>query len=101
MLYLANPCGPRVLDAMRAGSIGLIDQPNQGKVPQCDEARGAGVTWCADNGAFSAKWDQAKWWDFLERNAAHAGTCLFAVAPDVVGEIARSDGFLAGRAVSL
>lgn len=65
---------------MRDGVIGYIDTPAQGN------ARPDGVPWCADNGCFSDKWDEAKWWKFLTDNAADAGTCLFAVAPDVVGD---------------
>lgn len=80
MIYLANPCGPAVIDAMRAGTLGYIDTPAQGN------KRPEGVTWCADNGAFSNRFNEARWWAFLEKNAHDAGTCLFAVAPDVVGD---------------
>lgn len=80
MLYLGNPCGPEVKDAMRAGLIGFIDTPRQGN------KRPEGVPWCADNGCYSDKWDQEKWWKWLVRHAGDAGTCLFAVAPDVVGD---------------
>lgn len=84
MLYLANPCGPQVTQAMHDGLLGYIDTPLQGN------RRPPGVTWCADNGCFSDKWDEAKWWAFLERNAHDAATCLFAVAPDVVGDAWRT-----------
>jgi hypothetical protein len=79
-MYLANPCGPDVTAAMQAGTLGYIDTPAQGN------KRPAGVVWCADNGCFSDKWDQEKWWQFLVDNAHDAATCLFAVAPDVVGD---------------
>lgn len=79
-MYLANPCGPNVIAAMQAGTIGFIDTPAQGN------KRPEGVIWCADNGCFSDKWDEAKWWKFLEDNAHDADSCLFAVAPDVVGD---------------
>lgn len=83
MLYFANPCGSaEVVDAMRAGDLGFIATPSQGN------RRPPGVAWCADNGCYSNRWDQASWWAFLERNATDAGTCLFAVAPDVVGDAA-------------
>lgn len=88
MLYLANPCGPAVIAAMETGAIGLIDQPNQAKVPSVDAAHAVGAVWCADNGCFSDKWDEGKWWSFLQRNAHRSTTCLFAVAPDVVGDAA-------------
>lgn len=83
-MFLANPCGPAVLDAMQARTLGYIDTPAQGN------KRPEGVTWCADNGCYSDKWDEAKWWQFLVDNAHDAATCLFAVAPDVVGDAWRS-----------
>ena len=84
MLYFANPCGPDVVAAMQAGDLGFIDTPAQGNT------RPDGVLWCADNGCYSDKWDAAKWWKFLVDNAHRADTCLFAVAPDVVGDAWRS-----------
>lgn len=81
MLYLANPCGSEaIVAAMTEGVIGLIDTPKQGN------GRPAGVRWCADNGCFSDQWEPGEWWRFLEANAADAATCLFATAPDVVGD---------------
>lgn len=81
MLYLANPTSSRAVhDAMSAGLLGYIDTPAQGN------KRPEGVTWCADNGAFSDRWDANKWWRFLVRNAHAADTCLFAALPDVVGD---------------
>jgi hypothetical protein len=81
---MANPCSqkrsPQVVQAMRDGLIGYIDTPAQGNIRPDD------VTWCADNGCFSDNWDEAKWWQFLTDNAHRADTCLFAVAPDVVGD---------------
>lgn len=65
---------------MEAGVIGYIDTPAQGN------KRPPGVAWCADNGAFSDKFDEGKWWRFLEANTYAAADCLFAVAPDVVGD---------------
>lgn len=82
MLYLANPCGPDVTTAMQRGQLGFIDTPLQQNI------RPDGVTWCADNGCFSNKWDEDKWWRFLVKHAHAASTCLFAVAPDVVGDAA-------------
>lgn len=86
MLYLANPCGPAVVEAMAAGRLGLIDTPLQRKPTQVNAAHDAGVAWCADNGCFTDKWDEHAWWEFLETNAHRAATCLFATAPDVVGD---------------
>lgn len=82
MLYFANPCGAAVIAEMQTGTLGYIDTPAQGN------KRPAGVAWCADNGAFSDKFDERKWWKFLTANAHAADSCLFAVAPDVVGDAA-------------
>lgn len=82
MIYLANPCAPAVLEAMQAHRIGFIDTPAQGNKRPDD------VIWCADNGCFSDRWDEAKWWRFLTANADRAESCLFAVAPDAVGDAA-------------
>ena len=68
--------------AMIDGRIGYIDTPAQGN------KRPPGVAWSADNGCFSDKWDADKWWRFLEANAYAAADCVFAVAPDVVGDAA-------------
>lgn len=65
---------------MIQGKIGFIDTPRQRNI------RPPGVTWCADNGCFSDKWDQDYWWEFLVRHSGEAGSCVFAVAPDVVGD---------------
>lgn len=84
VLYLTNPCSEKTRDAMRGGIIGYIDTPKQGN------KRLPGVTWCADNGCFSTNskspFDINKWFDWLTINATDAGTCLFATAPDVVGD---------------
>lgn len=82
VLYFANPVGsPLVREAMTAGLLGFIDTPLQGNT------RPPGVTWCADNGCFGKGYpgDEA-WFDWLTNHAADAGTCWFAVAPDVVGD---------------
>jgi hypothetical protein len=66
---------------MLSGEIGFIDTPRQ------RNDRPVGVTWCADNGCFSSKkWDSRHWWEFLENNVHDIDTCLFATAPDVVGD---------------
>lgn len=82
VLYLANPCGAKVVEGMQAGALGYIDTPAQGN------RRPPGVTWCADNGAYSDRFDEQKWWAFLTKNKEDATTCLFATAPDVVGDAA-------------
>jgi len=93
MLFFANPCGPAVRDAMREGRLGYIDTPAQGN------RRPEGVEWCADNGCFGKGYPgDEKWLGWLEKNAHAAADCLFATAPDVVGDaeatLARSRPFL-------
>lgn len=83
---MANPCGDDVLVAMEEGLLGYIDTPLQQNATASALIHEAGVVWCADNGCFSARWDESRWWAFLEKNAEYADTCLFAVAPDVVGD---------------
>lgn len=78
-MYFANPTtGTAAL--MTSGVLGFIDTPLQGN------KRPAGVGWCADNGCFSDKWEADKWWRWLVKNAPFAESCLFATAPDVVGD---------------
>lgn len=81
MLYFANPITrvPAVGQAMRDGIIGFIDTPAQGN------KRPAGLHWCADNGCYSDRFNEARWWRFLELNAHDTDKCWFATAPDVVG----------------
>ena len=81
MLYLANPCTPRVLDAMRDGHLGYIDTPAQGN------RRPAGVVWAADNGCFGKGYPGDDAWLAWLAGMDPAG-CLFATAPDVVGDAA-------------
>lgn len=76
---MATSTSPAINEAMSAGRLGRVCTPAGGtrKIPP---------VWCADNGAFSAKWDRDKWWAWLEANASHASSCLFAVLPDVVAD---------------
>lgn len=85
MIYFANPTGSKeVHDAMRAGVLGFIDTPHQSQVR-------LPVTWCADNGCFNDKtFNEDRWWQWLVANAHDAGTCMFATAPDIVGDAWRS-----------
>lgn len=65
---------------MRDGLLGFIATPVQGN------RRPEGAMWCADNGAYSNRFNEEKWWAFLQRNAHMADECAFATAPDVVGD---------------
>jgi len=80
-MYFANPTG-RAIDEMRGGRLGFIDTPKQGN------RRPKDVVWCADNGCFGKGFDEQQWWSWLESNAPHATSCMFATAPDVVGNAA-------------
>jgi hypothetical protein len=82
MMYLANPTGStNVHAAMRGGGLGYIDTPLQGNI------RFEGVTWCADNGCFNdTTFDEDRWFKWLQDNANDASHCLFATAPDVLGD---------------
>lgn len=89
MLYFANPCGDAVIAHMGLGAIGLIDTPAQRQPKRVAQAHETGTVWCADNGCFNeTNWTEQGWWQFLLDNQHRADTCLFAVAPDVVGDAA-------------
>lgn len=69
---------------MSSGLINMIATPKQGN------ALPPGVTWCADNGAFGKGFpgDDA-WFAWLQTYAPEERSrCMFAVAPDVVGDAA-------------
>lgn len=86
MRYFANPSTQTVRDAMTTGLIDMIATPKQGnKLP-------AGVAWCADNGCFGKGYpgDDA-WFAWLQSfTPEERSRCLFAVAPDVVGDAWRT-----------
>jgi hypothetical protein len=81
MLYFINPT--RIaMPHMHDHTLGYIDTPAQGN------KRPPGVIWCADNGAFSDNWVEEKWWKFLHSNKNDLKRCMFATAPDIVGDAA-------------
>ncbi len=82
MLYLTPPTSnPVVHQAMRDRRIGFIKTPAQGN------ALIDGALWCADNGCFGKGYPgDAGWLRWLESLSKHAHRCLFATAPDVVGD---------------
>lgn len=92
---MANPTGTKSIhDAMRRREIGFIKTPVQGN--RLIE----GVIWCADNGCFGNGYPGDEGWlKWLEALRDSADTCLFATAPDVVGDaeasLARSTPLLA------
>jgi hypothetical protein len=93
VLYLANASSERVRDAMTSGNLAQICTPNEARHPL------PGVTWGADNGCFSTNYvGDERWLVWLAKHAPHADRCLFATAPDIVGDaagtLARSAPFL-------
>lgn len=72
---------------MQAGDLGYIATPNQGNPEGKGRyTRPEGVVWCADNGCFGKDFNEARWWRWLVNNATGAAECVFATAPDVVGD---------------
>lgn len=81
MLYLANGSSPVVRTAMTAGELGQLCTPRERREPL------PGVTWAADNGCFGSGYPgDALWVAWLRRHSSHVERCLFATAPDVVGD---------------
>jgi hypothetical protein len=82
--YYANPSEGQVQDAMQSGVLGMIATPAQGN------ALPAGVTWCADNGCFGKGYPgDAAWLSWLDTYTdEERSRCVFATAPDVVGDAA-------------
>lgn len=81
-MYLANPSTQPIRDYMAAGTLGYIATPNSTNKNQ----RVAGASWCADNGCFTKNFNEDRWWLWLQAQVEHLDTCLFATAPDVVGD---------------
>lgn len=81
MLYFGNPSSPRIREAMSAGEIGFIDTPKQQNI------REPSTVWCADNGCFGKGYPgDVEYLAWLAKHQATAESCLFATAPDVVGD---------------
>lgn len=86
MIYFANPCNERVRDAMRDGRLGFIDTPAQGN------AFIEGIQWCADNGCYGKGYPgDDEWIQWLRDHPGDRDLCLFATAPDVVGNYAQTE----------
>lgn len=80
-LYMTPPSTEPIREQLRAGVLGAITTPAQGN--RLEE----GWWWCADNGVFGGSYpgdDEFLAW--LKTLRPHADRCLFAVAPDVVGD---------------
>lgn len=80
MLYLATPpAHADGLAAYRRHNIGVMSTPNMANIVSADWPY-----WAADNGCFGGTWNRAKWFAWLEVQPRER--CLFATAPDVVGD---------------
>lgn len=77
-MYLATASTEPIRDVMRARTIGQLCTPDSGNkvVP--------GALWAADNACFAGNFDEDRWLRWLDRQPRE--NCLFAVAPDVVGD---------------
>lgn len=83
MIYLSGAIHPEALG--RRPDLGVMLTPMMGNRPKL-----ANVTWGADNGCFATpeKYTDEMYRAFLVRYQAHRDRCLFATAPDVVGDAA-------------
>jgi hypothetical protein len=81
MIYLSGAKNPPLIPHLDAGTIALLNTPASNYTVQ------PGWTWAADNGCFNAITyvGDARWFAWLaaQPNRAH---CLFATAPDVLGD---------------
>lgn len=97
LYFLSGASRPNWRDYCRTGAGGVIVTPEIRYSP--DNVAGY-PRWAADNGCFSQaeRFDLSRFYEWLGRMAQLRSTCLFAVAPDVVGDasatIARSSQVL-------
>lgn len=85
MLYLTVPPNEQRWKVMAEAGIGVMMTPKSGMRL---ERTLAYPLWAADNGCFSSKraFDLSRYLNWLEAMAPAAQSCLFAPAPDVVGD---------------
>jgi hypothetical protein len=81
MIYLANPSTQRVRAAMSAGLLGAMTTPDQRNALPDD------TWWAADNGVYGSGYPgDSSWLGWLRSRPWASDRCLFATAPDVVGD---------------
>jgi hypothetical protein len=86
MIYLSGQIGI-VLARPRPG-LGVMANPRSLRGGQTETVVRLGIPWAADNDAFT-RFDEGRWLDWLETMPEAARRlCLFAAAPDVVGDAA-------------
>jgi hypothetical protein len=75
-----------------SGAMRKFRHPRLGAIvtPSSDRGLPLATAWAADNGCFSQgdRFDLSRFYDWLDGKAEHRADCLFAVAPDVVGDAA-------------
>ena len=81
-MYLTGSVGVAVEPALDSGEIGYLRAPGGGRSLR------PGWVWAADNGVFGKGWPgYEKWLAWLDAHSTEERTrCLFATAPDVVGD---------------
>lgn len=88
MIYFVNPSTQLIRDAVgQRADLGIIATPHATPPSQWVD----GTDWIADNGCFGKNFDEDHWWRWLKLRAQpsddfHHESCLFATAPDVVGD---------------
>lgn len=84
-LYLSVPPTTSEVhwEAVRSGEVGVITTPRVGNIHYAEWP-----VWAADNGCFSEgeAFELDVYLEWLESVSEHQARCLFATAPDVVGE---------------
>ena len=83
MIFLLPGGGHKRMLQTRMADFGVMATPAGGHRPKLlTEVR----CWAADNGCYSNRFDYGRWIGWLEALRPFRETCLFAVAPDVVGD---------------
>lgn len=80
MIYLTGSIGKGIEPYLDDGTVGMLHAPHMGN------RRKPGWVWAADNGCFNEKTyvGDEKWFAWLTGQSPEG--CLFATAPDVVGD---------------
>jgi hypothetical protein len=81
VIYLSGAVSKALHPYLDAGTVGMVKTPNMGNVVR------PGWIWAADNGCFNSATyvGDDRWFAWLEAQP-HRDACLFATAPDVVGD---------------
>jgi hypothetical protein len=83
MIYLGNASSPAIRQAMLDGHFGMLTTPREGRNPA------SFPIWAADNGCYGKGYPgDVGYLNWLVRHKPHADRCLWATAPDVVGDAA-------------